>query len=225
MRRINVAIDGPAGAGKSTIARLVASKLNFKYVDTGAMYRAITWLALENNLSIETEQEKIARLAEQAELVLDNTKQGTRISVNGRDVTEAIRSIPVTNNVSKVAQNPRVREILVTKQRDIAKNGGVVMDGRDIGSNVLPDAEVKVFLTASLEERVNRRYRELRAKGVDVKLGTLKKEMEERDKLDSTRHCSPLIKADDAVVIDTTDLSLEQVTAQILSLCQTDDSE
>lgn len=220
MRRMNIAIDGPAGAGKSTVARLTANRLDFKYIDTGAMYRAVTWKVLERQIPLH-EHHRIAHIADTMELVLETTKDGTKVYVDGEDVTEDIRSERVTANVSEVAKVAHVREILVDKQRQMALCGGTVMDGRDIGTNVLPDAEVKVFLTASITERAQRRFREWQAKGVVTELEKIKQEIAARDDLDSNRSVSPLKKAPDAVVIDTTGLSIEQVVEKILELSRT----
>lgn len=220
MQTFNIAIDGPAGAGKSTIARLVAKRLNFKYVDTGAMYRAVTWLVLKKGLSIEREGEKISCLTQNMNLALDTTEEGTRVFVDGEDITEQIRSVAVTSHVSAVAKIPGVRDALLAKQRQLAAEGGVVMDGRDIGSTVLPDAEVKIFLTANLKERARRRFREMQVKGIDADLDTVEREIKARDQLDSTRAISPLVRATDAEVIDTTHLSAEQVVEKIIAYCR-----
>ena len=220
MRKMNIAIDGPAGAGKSTVAHLTADRLDFKYIDTGAMYRAVTWKVLEQQIPLH-EHERIAHIADTMELVLETTDKGTKVYVDGKDVTEEIRSERVTANVSEVAKLARVREVLVNKQKQMAAGGGTVMDGRDIGTNVLPDAEVKVFLTASIAERARRRFLELKAKGIDTDLEKLSREIAARDELDESRSVAPLKKAPDAVIVDTTGLSIEQVVEKILALSRT----
>lgn len=220
MREFNIAIDGPAGAGKSTVASLVANRLGFKYIDTGAMYRAVTWDVLQSNIALD-DVETIARLVSEMDLVLEETAEGIRVLVNGENVTEAIRSQQVTSHVSKIAGISAVREILVRKQKKMAEAGGVVMDGRDIGTKVLPDAELKVFLTASIKERAERRFTEMKMKGLHTQLDQLEREIIQRDQWDSHRPVSPLKKAPDAVVIDTTGMSIEQVVEKILKLSRT----
>lgn len=220
MQKFNIAIDGPAGAGKSTVARLTAKRLNFQYIDTGAMYRAVTWEVLRRQIPMDDE-ERIAEIAEEMDFSLETTASGTKIYVNGRDVTEEIRSEAVTSHVSAVAQLPSVRDVLVAKQQKMAAAGGVVMDGRDIGTKVLPEAEVKVLLTASIEERAKRRLHEMRAKGIQTDLERLKREIAARDKIDSERSVSPLRKAKDAVTVDTTGMTIEQVVENILDLSRT----
>lgn len=220
MQKFNIAIDGPAGAGKSTVARLTAKRLNFQYIDTGAMYRAVTWEVLRRQIPMDDEQ-RIAEIAAEMDFSLETTASGTKIYVNGRDVTEEIRSEAVTSHVSAVAQLPSVRDVLVAKQQKMAAAGGVVMDGRDIGTKVLPEAEVKVLLTASIEERAKRRFHEMRAKGIQTDLERLKREIAARDKIDSERSVSPLRKAKDAVTVDTTGMTIEQVVENILDLSRT----
>lgn len=220
MRELNIAIDGPAGAGKSTVARLTANRLGFKYVDTGAMYRAVTWYVLQQHIALDN-TEAIVQAAEDMELVLETTPGGTLVYVAGENVTEAIRSVQVTAKVSLVAGISDVREILVRKQKQMAEAGGVVMDGRDIGTKVLPDAELKIFLTASIEERAKRRFKEMQAQGIETHLEKLQQEIVERDELDSTRDVSPLKKAPEAVVVDTTGLTINDVVEKILQLIRT----
>lgn len=216
MKRLRVAIDGPAGAGKSTVARKLADKLGITYVDTGAMYRAIAWMVLQKDLD-PTDEEAIAALAESTSIVL----QPPRLSVNGVWLSDELRTPDVSQYASLIARLPRVRSVLVKKQQEIASQQSVVMDGRDIGSVVLPHADVKVFLTASLEERANRRYRELKEKGVTVSFEELKQDLSRRDEQDQTRECSPLRKAEDAVLIDTTHKSIEEIVEKIYQLCRT----
>ncbi|MFP7169419.1 (d)CMP kinase [Terribacillus sp. 7520-G] len=214
-KNIAIAIDGPAAAGKSTVSKLVAKKLQFVYVDTGAMYRALTLTALEAGADLESE-DALLSLLQGIDIVLMQHEDGQKVLVNNNDVTEAIRTNEVTNNVSIVAKHPLVREEMVKRQQNLAADTGIVMDGRDIGTRVLPNAEVKIFMIASVEERAERRYKENIAKGFEADLEKLKEEIRLRDKLDSEREASPLVKAEDAVEIDTTSLSIEGVVDKIL---------
>lgn len=216
-KRISIAIDGPAAAGKSTVAKIVAEKLTYVYIDTGAMYRALTYKALQ----------KGARLDHEAQLIdiLNNTlielqpgEMGQKVLLDGIEVTNDIRSSEVTNQVSYVAVHELVRKEMVKRQQDFARDGGVVMDGRDIGTHVLPNAEVKVFLLASVEERAQRRHDENIQKGFPSDLEKLKEEIAARDKIDSEREVAPLKKADDAVEIDTTSLTIADVVEKIMGL-------
>jgi len=216
--KINVAIDGPAGAGKSTIARLVANSLKYIYVDTGAMYRAVTLKAMQANLKSH-QHDEIASLAANLEIVMVPRKEGQQILANGVDITEAIRSQDVNQEVSKIARIEKVRKLLVTKQQNIAASKGVVMDGRDIATHVLPNADVKVYLTASVEERALRRFNEM--KDHSVTLEQLEKEITLRDETDKQREISPLVVAEGAVVIDCTHMSISEVVDTILNLCRT----
>ncbi|MDF2964320.1 MAG: cytidylate kinase [Paenibacillus sp.] len=221
MDKFNIAIDGPAGAGKSTIARLVANTLGFIYVDTGAMYRAVTWNVLRSGLSPDQEAEVIA-LTERMEIRLAPGDNGQQVFVNGRDVTTEIRSAEVTGHVSPIAAIAEVRRILTVKQKQLAAGKGVVMDGRDIGSHVLPDAELKVFLTASVRVRAERRYKEIQDHRTDVTLEQLESEIAARDRMDEQRETAPLVQAPDAVLLDTTSMSIPQVVERILELCRTE---
>lgn len=219
MEKINIAIDGPAGAGKSTIARLVANELDFVYVDTGAMYRAVTWSVLEADLQPDQETEVI-EVAKRLTIRLVPGQEGQQVFVDGQDVTAAIRSAAVTSNVSRISQIPEVRRILTDKQKLLAVDKGVVMDGRDIGSSVLPDAELKIFLTASVRIRAERRYKEIQDDRPDVTLGQLEQEIASRDRMDEQRETSPLVQAADAILLDTTDMSISEVVERILELCR-----
>ncbi|MFS8513500.1 MAG: (d)CMP kinase [Planifilum fulgidum] len=216
MKRLTIAIDGPAGAGKSTVARRVAEEMGLLYVDTGAMYRAITWKALQSGIDLSDEQ-GVAGIARETEIELNPPE----VRVDGIRVTEAIRSPEVTEHVSKVAKMAEVRRVLVEKQRRLARDGGVVMDGRDIGTHVLPDADVKVFLTASLEERVRRRHLEMIRRGFSSDPDRLYQEIKQRDEMDENRSHSPLRPAADAVIMDTTGRSIDEVVSMILDLCRT----
>ena len=216
-KKISIAIDGPAAAGKSTVAKLVAEKLSYIYIDTGAMYRALTLKALTKDVNLENAME-LYTLLTQTQIQLVPEKGGQFVYLDGNDVTDKIRSQEVTNSVSIVSKHQSVREEMVSRQQRLAEGGGVVMDGRDIGTHVLPQAEVKVFLVASVEERAVRRHTENLEKGYSSDLQQLKEEIEKRDKLDSEREVAPLKKASDAKLIDTTALSIEQVVNRIVAL-------
>ncbi|WP_209122572.1 (d)CMP kinase [Alkalihalobacillus sp. BA299] len=218
-RKRNIAIDGPAGAGKSTVAKMVAEQLAYLYIDTGAMYRALTYTALERSVD-PADGEKLRELLDQISIVLKPTSAGTLVYVNDVDVTEEIRSSGVTNTVSIVAGHEEVRLEMVKQQQKMAGNGGTVMDGRDIGTFVLPQAELKVFLTASVEERAKRRHEENIQKGFPSDFEKLKKEIARRDELDSNREFAPLQKAADAVVIDSTHMTIPEVVDNILHLVE-----
>ena len=218
MKKIVVAIDGPAGAGKSTIAKLVAEKLGYAYIDTGAMYRSVAWKFLQTGKDFD--EDLISTLAKTMVIEFKPEASVNRVFVDGAEVTEAIRSTEVTANVSRVAAIGAVREAMVAQQRRMGESGGVLMDGRDIGTVVFPKAQLKIFLTASVEERALRRYKELRAKGQDVDLAQLKEDIASRDKQDSERAISPLRQAEDALLLDTSHMNIEQVTAKILQLVE-----
>ncbi|RKL64159.1 (d)CMP kinase [Thermoanaerobacteraceae bacterium SP2] len=206
----NIAIDGPAGAGKSTVAKRVAERLNMTYIDTGAMYRAVTLKAHEKNKNTARE---IVEMLKDTYIEIKNNK----VILDGEDVTEKIRSRQVTQKVSYIAKIPEVRFIMVEMQKKMAGRKGVIMDGRDIGTTVLPDAEYKFFLTADLKERARRRFEEFKQKGQDVELEQIEKDILERDLQDSQRECSPLLAAKDAIIIDTTYKSIQEVVDEIIS--------
>ncbi|RRG07168.1 MAG: (d)CMP kinase [Lactobacillus sp.] len=214
---LQIAIDGPASAGKSTVAKLVAKQLHYTYCDTGAMYRALTLAAMQKQIDLHDEPAVLAVLAE-ITISFKPGKPEQQVFVNEQEVTQAIRQPDVTNNVSTVAALGGVRQQLVQHQQKIAAAGGIVMDGRDIGTAVLPNAAVKIFLVASVAERAQRRYAENIRKGIDTPLAVLQQEIEVRDKKDSTRAVSPLTQAKDAVLVDTTALSIEQVVAKIIAI-------
>ncbi|GAA3405257.1 (d)CMP kinase [Paenibacillus hodogayensis] len=220
MEKFNIAIDGPAAAGKSTVARLVARHLGFVYVDTGAMYRAVTWKALQAGIASDNKDE-LVRLAGSLQIELYPGEQAQQVILDGIDVTDLIRSVAVNQNVSAVAAVPEIRRLLVLKQQEMARAKGVVMDGRDIGTHVMPDAELKIFLTASVRERAERRYLEMKDKQEEVTLEQLEKDIAERDRMDEEREASPLVRADDAVLIDTSGMSVPQVAERILELAKT----
>lgn len=211
MKQIQIAIDGPASSGKSTVAKIIAKDFNYTYLDTGAMYRAATYLALQNHLT-ENDVDEIVPLLETYSISFGRSENGEQlVFVGDVDVTHPIRENEVTNNVSWVAAIPQVREKLVTLQQLIAAQGGIVMDGRDIGTVVLPNAELKIFLVASVEERAERRYKENLEKGIPADLETLKKEIAERDYKDSHREVSPLKPAADSIHFDTTGVGIAEV--------------
>jgi cytidylate kinase len=211
-----IALDGPSGAGKSTLARLLAQKLGYIYIDTGAMYRAIGWKAKQEGIDPSDEQ-KLAELCLRTEVLIRNDNSDPRVSVDGRDVSGEIRTPEMGMMASAVSKSPAVRARLLILQRELGRNGGVVMDGRDIGTVVFPGAEVKFFLDASAEERGRRRYLELKAKGMDVDLAQITKEIQDRDKQDSGRALAPLKQADDALLLDSTNMSIADVLATMLS--------
>ncbi|TAA07400.1 (d)CMP kinase [Streptococcus parasuis] len=211
MKSIQIAIDGPASSGKSTVAKIIAKQLGYTYLDTGAMYRSATFLALKNGIEVSN-QEKIVELLESNPIRFGRNENGEQlVFVGDCDVTLPIRDNHVTNNVSAVAALPLVREKLVHLQQEIAQAGGIVMDGRDIGTVVLPQAELKIFLIASVEERALRRFKENTERGIETDLETLKEEIAARDFKDSNRAISPLKAADDAIIFDTTGVSIEGV--------------
>ncbi|HWR38052.1 MAG TPA: (d)CMP kinase [Patescibacteria group bacterium] len=220
MKKLTIAIDGPAGAGKSTVAKLVAERLNYIYIDTGAMYRSVAWQALQKQQTVSvTEEKKVAVLAENMKLTFDYTGGKLTVCVDGINVTDAIRSPEVTALVPEVAMLPALRQVLVRIQQEMARAGGVVMDGRDIGTHVLPNADLKLFLTASIQERAKRRWLELSGKQIAVDLNQLTAEIAERDRQDSEREAAPLVQAADALLLDTTALSLNEVVQKIVDLC------
>lgn len=213
----NIAIDGPAGAGKSTIARRTAQELSFIYVDTGALYRALAVFLVDEGVSPEdTEKVKEAIKSVKVSIAYENGEQ--QVLVNGKNVTDRLRAESVGNMASTISAIPAVRAALLDLQRDLAKAHDVLMDGRDIGTNVLPDAELKIYLTASVETRAERRYRDLQEKGVEKPLSEIKKEIEERDHRDMTRAIAPLKQAEDAVYLDTSHMNIDEVVEAIRKL-------
>ena len=218
MKKLQIAIDGPASAGKSTVAKLIAKKYNYLYLDTGAMYRVITLMALRNNLDLNNERIIMDKIVDHTDISFKVGEDDQLVFANNEDVTLAIRQENVTNNVSTIAALSSVRSALTEKMQLMAKNGGIVMDGRGIGTTVLPYADVKIFLVASVKERALRRFKENQQKGIDVSLETLEQEIETRDYKDSHRKVSPLTQAEDAQLIDTTSMTLEEVVNKISAI-------
>ncbi|KYG88950.1 (d)CMP kinase [Metasolibacillus sp. FSL H7-0170] len=216
-KQIQIAIDGPAGAGKSTIAKIVAEKLNFTYIDTGAMYRAVTHKALQQNIQLD-DSDALEKMLSATKIELAPSNNGQLVYVDGIDVSDVIRTNEVTANVSQLAAHANIREVLVAMQQQLAASGGVVMDGRDIATHVLKEAELKVFMSASVEERARRRHLDNERRGIQSSIERLQEEIALRDKLDSEREASPLIQAADAVYLDTTDLTIDEAAEAILKL-------
>jgi len=216
---MNIAIDGPAGAGKSTVAKIVAARLQYVYIDTGAMYRALAWAVQREGIAV-TDEQAVSQLLANNRIRLARNQQQQLVFWNETNITDEIRTPEVSQYASIVASHGEVRMQMLALQRELAKEGNVVMDGRDIGTHVLPDAEVKIFLTASIRERAERRLSELAAKGHVTSLEELEAEISERDKRDSEREVAPLKQADDAVLVDTTGKTIEEVVDQILEICK-----
>lgn len=213
----NIAIDGPAGAGKSTIAKIVAKKKGYIYVDTGAMYRAMALFMIRQGISADETQE-IEKACDKADISIKYENGEQVVTLNGENVNGLIRTEEVSNMASAVSVNGRVREILVALQQKLAAETDVVMDGRDIGTVVLPDAPCKIYLTASDDVRAKRRYDELVAKGVEADLNSIKKDIIERDHRDMTRAISPLRRADDAVFLDCSSLTIDEVAEKVIEI-------
>jgi len=217
MKGFVIAIDGPAGAGKSTVSKIIAQKLNFLYVDTGAMYRVLTLKAIREKIPWQ-DKERLINLAKNTQIELCQDGNKYRVLMDGEDVSEEIRKEEVSKNTSYIASIIEIREILWQKQRKFREKYDIVMEGRDIGSKVFPDAEIKIYLDASIEERAKRRYFQLKEIGIEEDMGKIKKEIIERDKRDKEREIAPLIKTDDYYYIDTTDLTIEEVVKKIISI-------
>jgi len=213
---IVIAIDGPGGVGKSTISFEIAKKFNFMLIDTGAMYRSVALFAIKNNISFESDE--ILELAQNLKFSFKQKNNKNLVFVNNEDVNSLIRTQKVSMNASNVAKNGKLRKILVDKQRDLGKEFSIVIEGRDIGTVVFPKADVKLFLTASSEIRAQRRYKELLEKGIEISYEKVLKELKERDYNDSHRKESPLIQADDAILIDTGGLTLKEVTDKVIEI-------
>ncbi len=219
VKKINIAIDGPAGAGKSTIARKVAQALGYIYVDTGAMYRAVTWQILQDSGWPQQESVIIPRIKDM-KIEIVPTQDGQLVIVNGIDVTKQIRSTEVTQHVSEIARIAEVRHELVAQQQRLATHKGVVMDGRDIATKVMPDAEIKIFLTASIHERAMRRLKEWQNhEEITKTLTEIENDISIRDQMDEQRAISPLVRAEEAILLDSTSMSIDEVVEYILDLC------
>ncbi len=216
-KKIIIAIDGPAASGKSTTAREVAGRLGYTYIDSGAMYRAVTLRALRENIAAD-DDEKITALARKIQLKFKKNSSKTIIYMDGEDVSDKIRTPQIDQNISPVAANPRIRSIMVEKQREIGRHGGVVMDGRDIGTVVFPTADLKIFMKASVKERALRRLKELEQKGLNMDFNKVVADIKYRDQQDISRNFGPLKKADDAIEIDTTQLTVEEQIEKIMTL-------
>ncbi|WP_276900958.1 (d)CMP kinase [Dialister micraerophilus] len=212
MRKKIIALDGPAGAGKSSVSKMVAKRLNCTYLDTGAMYRAITYEALKRNIS---EEKEIVQMVENLNMDICAKEDTMHVFIDGEDITQYLRTSEVSSNVSRISAFQGVRNAMVKLQRKVAEKGNAVLDGRDIGTVVLPDADLKIFLTASVHTRALRRYKEL--KDTDTTLECIEEEIKRRDNLDMTRKISPLRKADDAILLDNSDLTLEETADKIIS--------
>lgn len=219
MKNINIAIDGPAGAGKSTIAKLAAARLQYIYVDTGAMYRAMALCCIRKGIAAD-EEEKVVAACNQADVTIEYVDGEQHVLLDGENVNAYIRTEQVSQMTSAISVYQEVRQKLLELQREIAKKNNVIMDGRDIGSNVLPNAELKIYLTASVQTRAKRRYLEQKEKGFDVKLEEIEADIEERDYRDMHRECAPLTVAEGAVVLDTSDMGIEEVVKEIMEMVQ-----
>lgn len=214
-----IAIDGPAGSGKSTLAKQLAKRLGYLYIDTGAMYRAVTWKAIAKKIPL-TDEKKLQKLARESQLELKVENEKVKVLIDGRDVSEEIRTPLISNNVSTVAQQKGVRECMVAHQRKVGEKGGVVLEGRDIGTVVFPDADVKFFIEADLEERARRRQKEMQEKGIDLAFEKIKEDLRKRDDTDQSRKVSPLKAAIDAHVINSTLLTIDTKTEQALKIIE-----
>ena len=216
MKNLKIAIDGPAGAGKSSVSKEVAKKLGFVYVDTGAMYRACAVYAIENSINIT--QEEITPHLDEIKIDISYDENGQQIFLNGKNVSQRIREADASMGASAIAVIPSVRLKLVDLQREIAKSKSVIMDGRDIGTYVLPDADLKVFLTASVGERARRRFEEMTQKGMECDIKKVEEDIKKRDENDSNREFAPLRQADDAVLVDSSNMSFDEVCQKLYDM-------
>ena len=218
-KKIAIAIDGPAGAGKSSISKVVANELGYLYIDTGAMYRGVTWAVLDSHVDVNNQKE-VEALLPSLDLTLEPTASACKVFVKGQDVTNLIRQQQINENVSTIASYKGVREYLVERQQAMASIGGVILDGRDIGSVVLPDAELKIYLTASVDARAKRRWLEVQGTSNEQPLEDIKKNVESRDEMDKNRDESPLVCVEDAIIVDSSNMTFDETVEHILHLVQ-----
>lgn len=218
-KKIAIAIDGPAGAGKSSISKVVANELGYLYIDTGAMYRGVTWAVLDSHVNVNN-QKDVESLLPSLDLTLEPTANACKVFVKGQDVTDLIRQQQINENVSTIASYKGVREYLVERQQAMAAVGGVILDGRDIGSVVLPKAELKIYLTASVDARAKRRWLEVQGTSNEQSLEDIKKNVESRDEMDKNRDESPLVCVEDAIVVDSSNMKFDETVEHILHLVQ-----
>lgn len=218
-KKIAIAIDGPAGAGKSSISKVVANELGYLYIDTGAMYRGVTWAVLDSHVNVNN-QKDVESLLPSLDLTLEPTANACKVFVKGRDVTDLIRQQQINENVSTIASYKGVREYLFERQQAMAAVGGVILDGRDIGSVVLPKAELKIYLTASVDARAKRRWLEVQGTSNEQSLEDIKKNVESRDEMDKNRDESPLVCVEDAIVVDSSNMTFDETVEHILHLVQ-----
>ena len=218
-KKIAIAIDGPAGAGKSSISKVVANELGYLYIDTGAMYRGVTWAVLDSHVNVNN-QKDVESLIPSLDLTLEPTANACKVFVKGQDVTDLIRQQQINENVSTIASYKGVREYLVERQQAMAAVGGVILDGRDIGSVVLPKAELKIYLTASVDARAKRRWLEVQGTSNEQSLEDIKKNVESRDEMDKNRDESPLVCVEDAIVVDSSNMTFDETVEHILHLVQ-----
>lgn len=218
-KKIAIAIDGPAGAGKSSISKVVANELGYLYIDTGAMYRGVTWAVLDSHVDVKN-QKDVESLLPSLDLTLEPTANACKVFVKGQDVTDLIRQQQINENVSTIASYKGVREYLVERQQAMAAVGGVILDGRDIGSVVLPKAELKIYLTASADARAKRRWLEVQGTSNEQSLEDIKKNVESRDEMDKNRVESPLVCVEDAIVVDSSNMTFDETVEHILHLVQ-----
>ena len=218
-KKIAIAIDGPAGAGKSSISKVVANELGYLYIDTGAMYRGVTWAVLDSHVNVKN-QKDVESLLPSLDLTLEPTANACKVFVKGQDVTDLIRQQQINENVSTIASYKGVREYLVERQQAMAAVGGVILDGRDIGSVVLPKAELKIYLTASVDARAKRRWLEVQGTSNEQSLEDIKKNVESRDEMDKNRVESPLVCVEDAIVVDSSNMTFDETVEHILHLVQ-----
>lgn len=218
-KKIAIAIDGPAGAGKSSISKVVANELGYLYIDTGAMYRGVTWAVLDSHVDVKN-QKDVESLLPSLDLTLEPTANACKVFVKGQDVTDLIRQQQINENVSTIASYKGVREYLVERQQAMAAVGGVILDGRDIGSVVLPKAELKIYLTASVDARAKRRWLEVHGTSNEQSLEDIKNNVESRDEMDKNRDESPLVCVEDAIVVDSSNMTFDETVKHILHLVQ-----